>query len=241
MTERELLQKLERIKRKTWKPVTQEGDGEVTASKFSGAPCLLKNEKWPVCPNCRKPMQLFLQLNIAELPGEFKAASQMSGGLLQMFYCVSKDPPCEIDCKAYYPFSKSTLLRIINPDAEKSPSLRLADTSYFPAKIITGWEEKDDYPGATELEMLGFSISEEEEDILESLEVPVQGDKLGGWPLWVQNVEYPFCPRCRDRMGLLLKIDSEDNLPYMFGDMGCGHITQCNEHKDVLAFGWACY
>jgi hypothetical protein len=26
----------------------------------------------------------------------------------------------------------------------------------------------------------------------------------------------------------------------MFGDMGIGHITQCPEHLDVVAFGWAC-
>jgi hypothetical protein len=27
----------------------------------------------------------------------------------------------------------------------------------------------------------------------------------------------------------------------MFGDSGIGHITQCPEHKEVLAFGWACH
>jgi hypothetical protein len=32
-----------------------------------------------------------------------------------------------------------------------------------------------------------------------------------------------------------------DALPFMFGDMGIGHITQCPEHKDVVAFGCACH
>jgi hypothetical protein len=41
-------------------------------------------------------------------------------------------------------------------------------------------------------------------------------------------------------MHLLFQIDSEDNLPYMFGDAGCGHITQCPKHPHRLAFGWAC-
>jgi hypothetical protein len=39
----------------------------------------------------------------------------------------------------------------------------------------------------------------------------------------------------------VFQIDSEDNLPYMFGDVGCAHITQCPEHKEVVAFGWACH
>jgi hypothetical protein len=32
-----------------------------------------------------------------------------------------------------------------------------------------------------------------------------------------------------------------DSIPFMFGDMGIGHITQCPEHKEVVAFGWACH
>lgn len=39
---------------------------------------------------------------------------------------------------------------------------------------------------------------------------------------------------------MLFQIDSEDNIPYMFGDTGCGHITYCEKHPRVLAFGWAC-
>lgn len=65
-------------------------------------------------------------------------------------------------------------------------------------------------------------------------------DKLGGWPAWVQGVEYPSCPRCGKRMVLVFQVDSEDNVPFMFGDIGCGHVTQCPKHKEVVAFGWAC-
>jgi len=41
-------------------------------------------------------------------------------------------------------------------------------------------------------------------------------------------------------MGLVFQLDSEDSLRPMFGDMGCGHVTQCSVHPDVLAFGGAC-
>ncbi|MDJ0556950.1 MAG: hypothetical protein QNJ68_21390 [Microcoleaceae cyanobacterium MO_207.B10] len=41
-------------------------------------------------------------------------------------------------------------------------------------------------------------------------------------------------------MQLVFQVDSNDNLPFMFGDVGCGHITQCKDHKNIVAFAWAC-
>ena len=40
--------------------------------------------------------------------------------------------------------------------------------------------------------------------------------------------------------GTIFQLDSEDHVPFMFGDVGTGHITQCPEHLEVVAFGWAC-
>ena len=68
----------------------------------------------------------------------------------------------------------------------------------------------------------------------------IEGDKLAGYPNWIQGVEYPNCPECQRRMQFVFQIDSQDNLPVMFGDVGCGHITQCPEHKQILTFSWAC-
>jgi hypothetical protein len=42
-------------------------------------------------------------------------------------------------------------------------------------------------------------------------------------------------------MGHVFQVDSEDHVPFMFGDAGCGHVTQCPDHKEVVAFGWACF
>ena len=69
---------------------------------------------------------------------------------------------------------------------------------------------------------------------------PKTGDKLLGWPAWVQGIEYPECPVCSDSMKFIFQIDSEDNLDYMFGDVGCAHITQCEKHPERLAIAWAC-
>ncbi|MCR8633530.1 YwqG family protein [Paenibacillus radicis (ex Xue et al. 2023)] len=234
-----LINKLKQVEKKAWIPETTEGDGSNLASKFSGIPFLSKNESYPICQNCNKPMQLFVQLNLSELPQEFQTSVGINKGLLQMFYCLSDDPICEVECEAYFPFSKSTLLRIIEPTNDGRSDIDVS--KFYPAMTIFSWNEIADYPNIEEMNEMGLSFTDEEEsELYESLN-PASGDKLGGYPSWVQGVEYPNCPKCDEKMQLIFQIDSEINLPYMFGDSGCGHITQCKEHKEVLAFGWACY
>jgi hypothetical protein len=179
-------------------------------------------------------MQLFVQLDIAQLPSSF--VSPWSSGLLQLFYCTNGRPPCEIECEAYFPFSESVLVRVLEGSAVAAPGTPPA--GQFPAKRIIGWQLQDDYPSYEELE--GSGLSAEEMDALSENGYPVVGEKLGGWPAWVQGVEYPACPDCGDSMRFLFQVDSEDNLPYMFGDAGCGHITYCPTHPHRLAFAWAC-
>jgi uncharacterized protein YwqG len=223
--------------RKAWKPVTRKGDKIGSGSKFSGKPWLAKGETYPECQNCGKPMQLFLQLNLQDLPkpllGEF------GEGLLQMFYCTNSEPACEVDCEAFFPFAKSELLRVIQPKGEPQEIDEALPVDSFPARTITGWKELNDYPNWEEAEQLGLELSDDEIEAMEDY-YPISGDKLGGWPNWVQGVEYPACPSCGETMRLVFQLDSEDNLPYMFGDVGCGHITQCKTHKEQVAFGWAC-
>ena len=86
----------------------------------------------------------------------------------------------------------------------------------------------------------GLTLDDVEMDIAEEISSAASGDKLFGWPYWVQGVEYPGCPQCGERMEMVFQIDSQNNLPFMFGDTGCGHITQCPVHKEVVTFGWAC-
>jgi hypothetical protein len=132
---------------------------------------------------------------------------------------------------------------------------------HFPAKRIVGWTRFLDLPKPSEHDELGLRYSYNFEAGSVKLECPELGpvfdtikhhmlaenianselsDKLAGWPAWIQNVEYPNCPRCGRRMVLVFQVDSEDNVPFMFGDAGCGHVTQCPEHKEVVAFAWAC-
>jgi uncharacterized protein YwqG len=245
-------------RRPAWKPRTESRDGDVTASKFSGAPWLGKGEDWPACPGCRRPLQLFLQLNLSQLPAEL--GSRYGGGLLQLFYCRHTE---EGECTAgggYQAFNGPKVVRVVQPEGRPKGRPRIGEGS-FPPKTIVGWDRVDDSPNGQDHDQFGLDYrydfalgtvdvfcnepklafeNQKSSGLAEAISSALPGDKLAGWPCWIQHAEYPKCPHCRRRMDLVFQIDSNDNLPYMFGDSGCGHITQCPEHKDVVAFAWAC-
>ncbi|HEY9616762.1 MAG TPA: DUF1963 domain-containing protein [Microcoleaceae cyanobacterium] len=264
MKAEEILQQLapwkEACKRLAWKPIVEERDGEGTASKFSGMPWLAAAEPYPCCQTCDQPMPLFLQLNLDHLPEEL--AGRFGRGLLQLFYCTDDN------CGDYEAFADGKLVRVVQP-ADHGRSLPEASYPSFPPKTILGWTSLYDYPSYQDHDELGLRYEydysattvesvqihcpiagleeavlplDEDEYVLESEEIAdaEPGDKLAGYPNWVQNMEYPSCPICDRRMELVFQLDSDDHLPFMFGDMGCGHITQCPEHKQVVTFAWAC-
>lgn len=228
---------LEGFKRTAYIPITSENDQTFSdQSKIGGFPYLRNDQDWPVCPNCQKHMQLFLQLNLEQLP------ERNDKGLIQLFYCTTKDPNCETQLKAFQPFSRASVCRKIavnGPSATIEPFI----DSVFEEKLITAWEPRDDYPHPDEYEQLGLEADNEVLEIIESRGIgfTIAKDKLFGWPYWVQSVEYPADRQTNEQMELLFQFDSEDNLPYMFGDSGVGHLTQSPAKKEELAFGWACY
>ena len=222
--------------RTAWRPVVAEEDGPPDASTMAGTAWIPEGETWPTCPNCGKPLQLLVQLNTASLPEAVRG--EYGEGLIQLFYCTSQDPLCEVDCEAFFPFAESVVARlVVSEGVPEAVAPEIADA--FPPRRIVDWEAFDDYPSGEEAtSRLGVELTDEEWDA--AWEGTQYGDKLGGWPGWVQGVEYPACPRCGQEMRLVFQVDSDDHLPIVFGDMGTGHLTQCPEHKDVLAFGWAC-
>jgi uncharacterized protein YwqG len=248
---------LARQRRPAWKPIVQEGDGPSTVSKFCGTPWIAADAPWPECEHCKMPLPLFLQLDLEDLPKEL--GKRFGTGLLQLFYCTRDD------CQGYggwEPFADDlSRVRIVQPSLSSQVTFAPRQDGYFPAKRIVGWTRFTDLPMPCEHDELGLTYTYDldagtlrlecaEVDLdlanpmddcsAEEIATSELGDKLVGWPAWVQNVEYPHCPRCGRRMVHVFQVDSEDNIPFMFGDVGCGHITQCTEHKDILAFGWAC-
>ncbi|MEO1515823.1 MAG: DUF1963 domain-containing protein [Bacteroidota bacterium] len=204
--------------------------------KIGGYPYLRHENDWPICPSCQKHMQLFLQLNLTDLP------EREGTGLVQLFYCTNSEPLCESDLQAFFPFSKAVVCRKVTIDGE-SAQIEPKRADVFAEQRIVGWKAVDDYPHYEEHQELGIEEFEDEVyDLMDEREIgiPVQGDKLFGWPYWVQSAEYPYDRESGSRMELLFQFDSEDNLPYMFGDAGIGHLTQSPDNEQELGFGWAC-
>ncbi len=230
---------LNKFKKTAYIPTTETVQATFSSiSKIGGLPYLRNENDWPVCPNCQKNMQLFIQLNLEELP------ERPEKGLVQLFYCTTHNPLCESDMEAFFPFSKSVECRIIEYDTE-SAKIEPKIEELFEEKQITGWKSKEDYPHFEEYEQLGIELDLEDDvyELMEEREIglPIEQDKLFGWAHWVQSVEYPFDRKTETQMELLFQLASEDNLPYMFGDAGVGHLTQSPDNKDELGFGWACY
>lgn len=250
---------LEAHRRDAWRPLCEDGDGPAIASKFAGTPWMGPGEQWPCCGCCGRPMDLFLQLNLPELPRELDG--RFGDGLLQLFYC--RHTASDGDCRGegYDPFTDCQHVRVVQPDAAASRCEVPPGLGYYSPRTIVGWNRIDDYPRWSEATALGLTVHRDSDRREHWIECPEIGlvserfqegtdlddvircdgsDKLAGWPCWIQDVEYPQCPRCLRPMELVFQ-HTGDALPFMFGDMGIGHITQCPEHKEVVAFGWACH
>jgi len=209
-------------------------------------------------------MRHFLQLDRTTLP--VGAPLRADAGLLQLFYCTDETSTCPASEGAFEPFSQGSVVRIIDAPATTVPAAPpIGAEEPYPLHPIVGWERFDDYPATAEHELLGLKYDYDfssgfgsstvtvewaergvvfgpapSNGLAEAIAIAESGDKLAGWPAWVQGVEYPSCPRCGATMRHVFQVDSEDHVPYMFGGMGCAHITQCPAHRDVVAFGWAC-
>src|SRR5262249_23750208 len=140
------------------------------------------------------------------------------------------------------PFSPYQLLRRVCPSPGGPPSVPPTFDLELPARRITGWEPVEDYPDSTEWPDFGIEADDDAADALCTLGYqPRQEDKLLGWPSWPQYVNYPNCRVCGRQLWQVFQLESHQNLWYMFGDDGNGHITCCPDHPDELAFQWSSY
>ncbi len=225
-------------KRKAYLPITENVKMAFSEhSKIGGIPYLRNENDWPICENCQRNMDLLVQLNLADIP------EKAEEGLLQLFYCTSKETDCTSVLEGYLPFSKASVVRKIlaeGPSSKVRPNL----TKVFQEKVITGWQVQFDYPHREEYDVLGIEIPHDGVfDYLYEQKIgsPIRKDKLFGWPNWIQGVSYPKDPKTGADMQFLFQLASFDHLAYRFGDDGTGHITQSVRGSGQLAFGWACH
>lgn len=209
-------------RRPFWLPLTREGQFADNPSHFGGIPDLAPDETWPGCPHCGVPMALLLQLDLATLPAEAPGRAEAGAGLLQLFGCT--------DCGALSEDGSALARRL--PPAERSAAVLSFDAVMLAPRSIVGWRAGSERPGAGEWDdEQGLPPAGEDEECQ-------GGDKLGGWPAWVQYAEYPFCPVCRQPQRLLFQIASQQGLDYMFSDVGTAYLMYCSQHPDQLSFSW---
>ena len=183
------------------------------------------------------PLELFLQLNSNDLPDDL--ANRFSG-LLQVFLCVTNGYDSGTCALGYEGFSKASLLRLCKPVG--SPRyLRPPFQDALIEAVIESWQPRVDLPRTQDLAALGIKLSGDQWTLMvdHSELFAEEGDKLGGWPTWPQNLDYLACPRrCKCRMDVIFQIASNDTLPHDFLDGGTAWVSQCAEHPDVLALNW---
>jgi Domain of unknown function (DUF1963) len=224
-----------RFARTAFKPVVTPGDPGPMASKYGGVPWLRDGEAWPACPNCKKSMHLVMQLDLATLPAAMREVGDT--GLLQFFACTSSKPLCEVDTEAFFPQSgakkpKAKLARVVRPEGTCGSPAKAPDLDRAPEpKAITGWTACEDFPQSareTDVEV-DDAVGEALYDACEG------GDKLGGWPKWIQDLEYPSCPDCGEEMKSFvyqLTSDAENGCSYC-GD-GVAYVCQCPTHRHQI-------
>jgi hypothetical protein len=67
--------------------------------------------------------------------------------------------------------------------------------------------------------------------------LPLEGDKLSGYPHWHQDEEFPNCPNCDRLMDrLIFQFASDDNIRYLWGDCGTAYILQCPDCQEQVTF-----
>lgn len=178
-----------------------------------------------------------MQLAIDELPDEVRP---IGSGLLQVFFCTSPsitdNMECEVALASWEPYSAAHVQRLIQVEGLGISSTEGAP---YPSKRVTGWTVVEDCPNWEELGGLQIDVDDAGLDALMRAEIPAPGDKVGGWPLWVQGVEYPSCSICGSTTRYVAQIESSWNLPIQFGDHGNSQLFQCPVHAEILALTWA--
>ncbi len=239
---------LEPARRSAWVPEIVAGADDVMGCKFAGVPRLTGTDPWPRCGYCDQPLQLLLQLDLAQTP---LTGTCGPDGLLQIVYCCVPDTYCEqAGDDAFSPFGRFLAARVrpIAPQAPQTVTEDLSPTAFAPSRIA-GWSEITDLPSPEEpARNTGVVLAAEQIDAYTAAHDALErrgevltraGDKLLGWPVWVQGYAPVPCPDCGEEMVVLAQIASNDSLPFVFGDAGVAQITRCERHPDRVGFAWA--
>jgi hypothetical protein len=219
--------KLAATVRDAWIVKARAGDKPSTV-KAGGSALLDPAEAWPECALCRRPMPLLVQVSARAL-GAPDDASESPGSIVQLFYCTSEEPLCEVDAESWQRNDDAMLLRRL-PAAGLAWRAPPALARPVKPKHLSKLEPKRDQPHARDLEARCGIYGKAGRNL--------QGDKLGGWPRWEQVPDWPRCARCDRTMSQLVQLESDGFVGHRFGDCGRAHLFACDEHPDSLDWRW---
>jgi hypothetical protein len=216
----QLRKKIPQQKRAAWRPLFQAESALPGGSRFGGCPLLNPGETWPKNPG-GKPLLFLAQLELSSLPAPHKGE-----GLFQFF--IDESLP-----NGHKPgFS---WLRVFSPLAKATVATPPPGARVFPVCAVRGWEEQDDVPSLPTLYRLFPALREADEatdDALRDEFRSLAGEKVGGWPHWIQN------DRAGKEDAFLLQIDSEKTLPLRWGDAGIAFVFRLPDGS--FDFLWEC-
>ena len=194
-------------------------------SRFGGHPFLQTDESWPHCPETGDPLTFFWQLNLDDWPARAAEQKPADTGLIQ-FFCNTHKLPIK-------PFENRMLVRLLTDIDNGTVGQPPTNVLTFPTQHIKGWRRAIDYPFGEDL-----AINTHRQLLAD---VHAGGDKLLGWPTWIQDPVYPTCPESGQPMQFLFQIESQNKVPWDWGDGGVGHIFQSPTHPAILTFAWQSY
>ena len=202
-----------------------------------GHPLLAPNEPHPVCGECDTPLA-------------FVAHFQAQGRHWRFFYCFDCQPwddrdrkrgECRLD--ALPPLARRAEMGGALPprawavEPVLSPPLPEDESSVdgpLPA-VYANWISQ----------ALEDASPENAPDVQEAFAAwgawAGPGTQVGGYPHPIQEDTAPVCPLCSRRMDLLVRLDSEDALGLMWGDMGAVYLHACRDHLEQVHFEMQCY
>lgn len=166
---------------------------------------------------------------------------------MQLFFCRNE----KANCSDSGPRSHLVrMVRVSKAPPPKPPKKKIEGS--FSPKCIEGWKDFGEMPRWVELgdstsksmgrklAALGFEYFDGDDDVGEGPGVsPQLGDKLLGWPCWIDKPEMQCSMRgCKSKLQHVFQVDSEDNVPWMWGDSGTAWIFQCPTHHEVLMLEW---
>jgi uncharacterized protein YwqG/predicted DNA-binding WGR domain protein len=196
--------------------------------KFGGMPWISDAAPWPELDG--EQMEFLFQLELAK-----RLRSFPKGLLLQCFYSWKGD------YASYDPWAPTACVRFVRPKGRPvvDPLAEL-----YPENAIVDYTERIELPGYASRE------TREELAAIEHLLDPVldvdprfdrRGDKLGGWPDFIQDEELVRCRICGEALLELVQIESGRALPLVWGDMGVAYVVACPKHLTEATLFWQCH